>query len=58
MSDSSLDSDFEIVKTTFDVDRIISQLLSAKVRNAGILTDLKEDLINELIDKARDLFTA
>ena len=56
--DSSVDSDFEVEKPKFNVDTIISQLLSAKVRNAGILTDLKEEIINELIDKAKDLFTA
>ena len=28
------------------------------MRNAGMLNDLKEVTINELIDKARDLFTS
>jgi hypothetical protein len=56
--DESLDSDFEVEKPKFDVDQIIAKLLSPKVRNAGILTDLKEVTINELIDKARDIFTA
>ena len=37
---------------------MISQLLSPKVRNAGILNDLTEGTIIELIDKARDIFTA
>jgi serine/threonine-protein phosphatase PP1 catalytic subunit len=57
-NDDSIDSDFEIEKPTFDVDKIIAQLLSPKVRNAGILSDLKESTINELVDKARDIFTS
>ena len=28
------------------------------MRNAGILSDLSEDMIGELIDRARDLFTS
>jgi len=37
----SVDSDFEKPPAAkFDVDSLIKQLLSPKVRNAGILTDL------------------
>lgn len=56
--DDSIDSDFDVEEPKFDVDKIITMLLSPKVRNAGILNDLKEVTINQLIDKARDLFTA
>ena len=59
MSNSdSVDSDFETENRPFDVDRLISQLLSPKVRNAGILNDLQESTIIELINRATDIFTA
>mgnify|MGYP000845257367 CR=1 FL=1 len=57
--ESSIDSDFEKpANPNFNVDQLISQLLSPKVRNAGILNDLSEGTIIELIDRARDIFTA
>lgn len=59
--DDSIDSDFELsvpAAGKFDIDTIIAQLLSPKVRNAGILTDLAEETIIELIDRARDIMTA
>jgi len=57
-SSSGVDSDFEAPSTKLDIDKLIAQLLSPKVRNAGILTDLKEAMIIELIDQAKDIFTA
>jgi hypothetical protein len=58
--DDSIDSDFDTEKPAvkFDVDNIISQLLSAKVRNAGIITDIEEGTIIELIARATDIITA
>lgn len=47
-----------ITASGFNVDSFIQKLLSKKVRNAGILTDVTEEMISELIDKARDLFTS
>ena len=59
-SDEDLDSDFETSKPDMkiDVDKIISILMSPKVRNAAILTDLEESTILGLIEKARDIITA
>ena len=58
--DSDVDSDFETSKpdTKIDVDKIISLLMSPKVRNAAILSDLEEGTIMGLIDKARDIITS